>query len=133
MTYDEFYQKVKEHFTITWHDKRTKEKTGFYWKDDASEDGFQIKWITGGASGGNCWGDEPHFFVGSESPDYSILDNFLLKICPNISLSLYREILEKFPAKDDRDYEYYGNFTDYKTHNIQYRELYNVLKEHYKW
>lgn len=91
-----------------------------------------IQWVIGGVTGGSCWdsGDEDyHYKIDTEKElTFTDLINVLEKINPIISYSKYVE-LEKNIIKSDsrRDYEYYGNYTDYKYKYVLLRDLFNFL------
>jgi hypothetical protein len=102
------------------------------WK---GEDSFTIengnivqKHVSGGAEGGNCWGDEARYFSNNSGPQKFIpLDNILKAVAPEISYLKYKEIEDLIVEGEDCDREYYGNYTDYTTFSLDIEKLYDTL------
>ena len=91
---------------------------------------LRISWATGGASGGNCWGDEASYFSNSEDePEFEELDKLLLLVAPSITFLQYKLISKLISTEETTEYEYYGNYTEYKTKEIKINDLWNALKE----
>ena len=90
---------------------------------------YQVEWVTGGLTGGNCWGDNADQSVSSDpEPELELLDQFLEVICPALTLRQYRELTATVVNRDSyTDYEYYGNYTTKGTKTISYRDLYNEM------
>ncbi len=83
---------------------------------------------TGGASGGNCWGDSAERYSNSKSEDaFKPLDTILTKVCPNITYLKYREIESLLMEDQDSDREYYGNYTNYTTYTLDIGKLYDTI------
>jgi hypothetical protein len=88
------------------------------------------RWVVGGMSGGSCWGDDADKPISAHAePEFVDLDNLLTLICPNISFLQYKSILNIVESKDDRENEYYGNYTEYEVKYISLGSLYNKLKD----
>lgn len=102
------------------------------WDD---RDGFSIQYdkiiqkhITGGAEGGNCWGDEAKQFTNTKAPQGFIpLDRILTAVKPEISFLKYKEIEELIVVDSGSEYEYYGNHTNYDTYTLDIEKLYDTL------
>lgn len=100
-----------------------------------SEDSFVIEnntirqsHVTGGAEGGNCWGDEARHFRNPKPPQEFIpLDKILTTVNPEISYLKYREIQKLIKEGGYNDSEYYGNYTEYVTYSLDIRQLYDAL------
>lgn len=87
-------------------------------------------WDKGGMSGGNCWGDEPHPYLGEEEPEFTALDSILESVCPNISFLTYKKLGSIIEETEKSHREYYGNFSTTGIKRIKAINLYNFLKEH---
>jgi len=101
--------------------------------DDISEWGviFQVTEI-GGASGGNCYGDEAHSYHltnGNSSP--FIFDDLLTYIAPQLTFVQYRDMMNNLKMIDGTDskYEYYGNHTEYHYKYILLENLCSFMEE----
>lgn len=90
---------------------------------------YQVEWVTGGQTGGNCWGDSADQAVGSDpEPELELLDQFLEEICPTLTLRQYRELVSAVVTRDSyTDYEYYGNYTTKGTKTVSYKALYREM------
>jgi hypothetical protein len=89
------------------------------------------KYYVGGYTGGNCWDDTTPTYQYSDdsTPEFGVLDEFLLEVAPHISFLKYKEI-EKLVEEDSyTEREYYGNSSDYVTFSIDLDKLYDSLKE----
>ena len=86
------------------------------------------QWISGGVTGGNCWGDEANISREAEdTPEFNELFDFLTEHYPNISFLQARAILLKTQIGDYTELEYYGNCTHYGIHYIMHDDLIEVL------
>jgi hypothetical protein len=86
-----------------------------------------MRWETGGMSGGNCWGDEAHYYESDDpKPKFKILDILFKKFKPEISYLQFREIEELIHTNHETQYEYYGNSENYE---VQYILLSELLKK----
>lgn len=125
MTYEEF-EKIAEESLRGLND---------YASSYSEHDGFTIddgvivqKHISGGASGGNCWGDDARYFRNEKSAEEFLpLDRILLAVAPEITYLKYREVQNLIVEGNDHDHEYYGNYTDYLTYSLDVRKLYDLL------
>lgn len=88
-------------------------------------------WISGGVSGGNCWGSDPTPFIGDPEPEFEIIDNVLQIINPSITYLNYKKLFKELENEmftiHTTDYEYYGNSTDYSYQCIYFSKLYSIL------
>ena len=106
------------------------------WREEHSELAFfEESWRTGGEQGGSCWDDgtEDHHcpINGDIEPPMTDLDELLLKVAPNISFLVYRNLENKLLERDERcENEYYGNYTNYGIKRINIKKLYDYLVEH---
>ena len=83
---------------------------------------------TGGYSGGNCWNnDEARYYEEKYNDDFPILDIFLEKYAPNITYLQYKKVIALMKDNNEREYEYYGNSTDYRIRWIVLDELIELL------
>lgn len=86
---------------------------------------------TGGAQGGDCWGNNPSgYSTGKSFGESSILDMFLEEHYPDVSFLRYRKIRRKvISTRDTSHYDYYGNYTEYSMRMIDLAELLEALRE----
>src|SRR5215217_7943191 len=106
MTFEEF-EKIARTSVSNFSDYASK------WDD---QDAFYIyegcivqKHISGGAQGGNCWGDDAEYFTNNHPPQKFLpLDNILKIAKPEISYLKYKEIEDLIVHGEDHDREYYG-------------------------
>lgn len=93
---------------------------------------FSVEWTTGGMSGGNCWGDSANYSVEADpEPDFDVLDEILMEICPSITLKEFRMIMKdpdlvEFKTWDD--YEYYGNYYSKASKQANLEVLWKYVK-----
>lgn len=102
---------------------------GIYWPS-GDEHHYERRWIVGGMSGGNCWGDSPNWAVTPEpEPSMDKLDQLLEDVAPNLTVRQYKEILAEV-VKEDRhtEHEYYGNYTHWASKRLEFDQLYQALK-----
>jgi len=94
---------------------------------------LETHWMSGGTGGGSCWDDgeeDRHYGIeGDSEPEFTILDNFLLEVCPDITFLQYKKITPKITQSEWSENEYYGNSTDYTSKSIKLKDLYDVLCE----
>ena len=100
-----------------------------------SEAFFGETWTTGGMGGGSCWDDgtedHHHAISGSIEPPLADLDALLLRVAPNISFLLYRNLENTLLRRGEySENEYYGNYTEYAFKRIVLLELFDFLREH---
>lgn len=83
---------------------------------------------TGGVTGGSCWDDSsPRGYSVEERPPFKVLDEVLMKICPDLSYSKFKEIEALINVLGETDWEYYGNCTNYEVRYVVLSELYKLL------
>lgn len=91
---------------------------------------ISIKWVIGGMTGGNCWGDHADQAVNAEDePDFEALNQILEHVCPNISYLMYRKLEKLIETDHETDHEYYGNYRDYAIRKISLEKLHGFLTE----
>lgn len=113
-----------------WHSDSTIFDNRFW--PNGSNTRYVVTWTTGGLTGGNCWGDDANEAVEAEDePNLDALDNFLEKICPQITFLQYRRLMKNIVIRGngETDYEYYGNYRTMGEKSFIYRELYDALVE----
>lgn len=102
---------------------------------DFGRDGFTIRdnviiqtHVSGGARGGNCWGDSAEYFSNHKKAQPFIpLDNILKAVAPDVSYLKYKEIENLIEVGEDCDREYYGNYTSYDIYTLDIEKLYEAL------
>src|ERR1019366_6274789 len=135
MTYDDFYKIVEETYSELLHNYPTylsKQKAGSSYRlwSNGDEHEYKVEWETGGASGGNCWGDSADRHRDSEPEPELDLTALFEKVCPNMTFLQYRKVMKDIVVQSSRtEHEYYGNYTEYSIKIVQYRVLYNKLVE----
>lgn len=99
------------------------------WWPHGTEGYYEVTWITGGMTGGNCWGDSADHPVGAEpEPALELLDQFLDEVCPDLTARQYRRLLAEVPYRDTySNYEYYGNYTEHGKKVVLFNDLYEWL------
>ena len=83
-------------------------------------------WSTGGASGGNCWNDNPPQAYSSDEPipEFEELDAYLTEHCPKITFLQFRRLeKELVKSMDYTEHEYYGNYTNHMSEFVVLEEL----------
>ena len=89
------------------------------------------KWITGGDWGGNCWGEPTNYRPDPDpEPEFTDLDKILETVAPTITFLQYKKLMEKVKYDNIREYEYYGNYTDWGVKEILVEDIWKFLKEH---
>lgn len=92
---------------------------------------LERKWCTGGAEGGNCWGDEAHgYTTDNEEPEDEIIVEILEQFVPNLTYLEHRKFL-----KDEYIYEssfytesqYYGNYDHFSVKTLNLEKLHEQL------
>ena len=100
--------------------ERYSEKPGwndFYRVDWDNPEKIVGVWVTGGLTGGNCWGDSADHAVEPEAPlDVTkVLAYWMTQNAPDVSFLVYNDIATDsglISIEDaGSDYEYYGNYT----------------------
>jgi hypothetical protein len=92
----------------------------------------KVEWTTGGMSGGNCWGGEPdHPVTAEEEPDDVLLEEILEIVLPDLRFLEYKKLIraDVYAYTEDSRWEYYGNYTEYKTRTLKLDKLYSALVE----
>lgn len=93
---------------------------------------LEASWVTGGMSGGDCWGASPSYSVTAESePQDTALDAILEEVCPTLTFLQWRRLMREsvYEYGTSESYEYYGNYTIYATRKLDLPTLYRALRE----
>lgn len=87
------------------------------------------KIVTGGSSGGTCWGDESEYYSTSYEVTYEVLERFLNKNFPEVKLTFrdFFKIFNLLHTDGFTDYQYYGNYDDCIYYYIDSCALFNLL------
>ena len=133
MTYDEFLDKLRGNNIV--FSKQYSGRYGLFvsiYDDELNEDScVSYKWVTGGVTGGSCWGTERTSRETEDEPtEFESLNEVLAAICPNITFLQAQKILS-LKSKSyytDRS-DYYGNEIEYTIKYINLKELYEKLIE----
>jgi len=79
-------KKLKIHFQTIVH-------SGNYTVKTKVDPFIELDWVTGGITGGSCWGGEADQPIESEKePDFSELDLILEEFAPNITYLQYKKL-----------------------------------------
>lgn len=95
--------------------------------------GFSTKesWLVGGIGGGSCWSEGGHYaLTAEEEPEDEALDAILSMFCPTLTFLQYRCLtkIENLYLRENKTYyEYYGNYTEYTTRELNLRVVYDFL------
>lgn len=96
---------------------------------------ISINWISGGITGGSCWGTERYNREIDKEPEFVDLDNILELINPDFKLFEYKRLLREIEETGlikfhQKNYDgYYGNSEEISYKVIILRELYDFLVE----
>jgi len=95
--------------------------------NDIKEPVVYMRWITGGMSGGSCWGDKPEHRGSEKEPKWKTLNLILQELKPNLTFLEFQEIDELVRSSEYENWGYYGNYTDYTIKFIVLSELITLL------
>ncbi len=127
MNYEQFLKEVAKHVAI--HLELEHDIYGYRNKKSEVKGKFLVsdKWTTGGASGGNCYGDDAKtiYFAEKEKP-LTDLDKLLGQLMPSISYLRYKNVESLIEIHNWHESEYYGNYYDYA---VKYIDLVDLFKE----
>lgn len=88
-----------------------------------------LSWKTGEDSGGNCWGGKATYHASNQKqPDFTILDELLFQIDPDIKLRDFRSITANIQFEETSHREYYGNGTYFNQLVLDKEDLIKTLK-----
>lgn len=91
---------------------------------------FQTSWISGGVSGGSCWGNDELYSRGSDpETELDSFNDFLTEYFPNITFLQYKKFNKHIKTSDRTVNEYYGNSTEYTRKYINFNDVWDVLVE----
>lgn len=81
----------------------------------------------GGVSGGSCWDTSSPQPYSSNEPFKEWLDIILMKYAPDLTFLEYKEIGRNSRIREETEYEYYGNYTNYEIKEMSLKWLYEYL------
>lgn len=125
--------KLTEEQIITINRKQQSSEQGIYnqpYKIPTNINGLVLyqRYITGGYSGGDCWGGEASSFTTDDSiSEFTILDDVLEILKPDIKLLEYKEIKKHIKSSEYTNFQYYGNSDHYQIRYLELDKLYNLL------
>lgn len=90
---------------------------------------ISYSWVTGGVTGGSCWGGTHSPRGADPEPEFIVLDDLLEKICPSITYLQYKKIVQLMEVSEDYESEYYGNSTCYTIKKLYLIDLIEKLDE----
>lgn len=88
---------------------------------------FNRSWCLGGTS--NSWDGNTRIVSSEEEPEFTGLDEFLVKFLPNITFLQYKLILKLAIETDEYCADYYGGEIHYKKSTIKLEDMYELFKE----
>ena len=92
-----------------------------------------VRWVTGGTTGGSCWGGELYNRSSEPAQDLTSLDTILEYANPTITFLQYKKLIREIvQTRQETDWEYYGNNSEYTYLICKVEDLYNYLKSE-KW
>ena len=90
---------------------------------------IDVRWCTGGLSGGDCWGSSADYArEGENEPNFDQLDSIIKEYFPDVGYFKFKEFL-----KDNVEYsnysenEYYGNSSNYTVKSIDLIKVFDFL------
>lgn len=85
--------------------------------------------VTGGSSGGSCWGGESKpFSVDVNGPlNIESLDNFIRECLPDLPALIYMKLVKAFSTYTYSNVEYYGNYTDYVVPYLPHQTFIDIV------
>lgn len=96
---------------------------------DAALEIITVEWCTGGASGGNCWGDSPEPRDGDEPEELVVFDKIIEAVVPDISFLKYKNLCnEVMKSTTYTQSEYYGNYYNYSVKYVIIYDLFRAFK-----
>lgn len=94
---------------------------------------LEVRWCSGGQSGGNCWDDDDstHYYSidGEPEEDFWELDSILERVCPAITYLQFRKLEKLIEHDSEREDDYYGNYTNYSIKRLSIEKLWDFLVE----
>jgi len=135
MTYENFIEFLEKELKIYPQEERKEDYYSAYYRERVIDKirrrlVLEEKWLSGGQTGGNCWGDVADHGVNAEAePELTDLDDVLAKFAPDISYIGYKRLSNKLINTGSfTQNEYYGNYYEYSTKFVYLDELYEYLK-----
>lgn len=125
---------IHNHIKILWEDL----KNDWYLEDrEKIPDGMleqnlirSPSWTTSGYQGGNCWGDEPDYYVSDDTvPEFESLEIIVNSLIKDITYSDFKKIQKHIKEHSYNDVQYYGNVDYNKYKYIELDVLTNVIFE----
>lgn len=111
---------------ITYGQELLQYQQAYYSYDDEQ---LVLSWKTGEDSGGNCWGGQATYSATNQKqPEFTILDELLFAIDPDIKLKDYRSITSKIEFEETSSREYYGNGSYYNQLTLARDDLIKTLE-----
>ena len=85
-------------------------------------------WSKGG-SWANCWGNEGSISA-DEQPEFTELDDILLKVCPSLPILMYMKIYKDYVTIEDYGVsDYYGGYEYRANYKADMKGIYDYLRE----
>lgn len=93
---------------------------------------LSFSWETGGAEGGNCWGDHACWYSndddnGARERFDNNLDAVLAKFLPKITYLEVNELKRLITSNSYTNTGYYGNYSNHSTVTLSEDDLFNFI------
>jgi hypothetical protein len=132
MNYNDFLDKIRPLVDISPYEEKL-----WYWPDGnkkGSKKASQFDYIRnkveiGGKEGGDCWGGEPEHYTRNEEQEFKDLMKILESIAPKITFLQYKKLAKLIYSYERIEYEYYGNYTEYRIEYIKLEELFEFFTQ----
>lgn len=97
-------------------------------KDKDFKGFYSEEWATGGRTGGTPWGDKTTALEAEDPKEMIVLDEFLEKYFPSITILQYRRLSRLINFETWSDDQYYGNNAIYKCAYITFEDIASCLE-----
>ena len=91
---------------------------------------LKVRWVTGANEGGNCWGGEAQYVQSDvPTPEFLLMDGFILSLNPNFPLLEYQNITKKIKSDTKYASDYYCNGTYFEYKIIPISDILDSLEK----
>ena len=96
---------------------------------------IEVSWITGGLTGGNCYGDMADRSVEADvEPEFEELDRLLEALCPTITYFQYKRLARDVIERGtERDRHYFANYYEKAFKRAKLDVLENYIRNNKLW
>lgn len=134
MNFNQFIEKIMDNDNIYLRHDSYYDRNSYSWLHEHKKPDryyIQVDWITGGMTGGSCWGGDL-YPVDPDPPEELVdLDKILTLVCPNISFLQYKALCSELVKTESyTNSEYYGNYYNKVQKILFIDDLYSYLTKH---